>query len=164
MPKDLDLVLVNKELKGMSLEQVKEFMRKKLSIYGPDTGVGSYDSNRPVYYKPKHALDTQTKLKTEKEHLNDEAWFNMCNDVKSFQFKQARKYVIDGYKKDLSKKMDSFYGGYHNTKSTLRTVKEQLKDDKLTVVEKLYGKELSEYMKDKRNGKMSQKYEKVFIC
>jgi len=165
LPKDLNLVLVSKELKGMSLEQVKEFMRKNISIQNATDNIGSnQESTRPVYFKPKHALDIPTKSKTDKENLNDETWFNTCNDVKSFQFKEARKYVLDGYKKDLAKKMDNVYGDYYNTKSTLKTVKQQLKDDKLAVVEKVYGKELSDYMTDKRNGKMSQKYEKVFIC
>lgn len=165
LPKDLDLVLVNKELKGMSLEQVKEFMKKNLGRVESASSLNR-DSKRPVYFKPKNVLDSQTKSKIDIDKLNDEAWLNMCNDVKSFQFQEAKKYVVESIK---PKKQDSLYGGYYHTSESVKTIKRQLnskpvRDDKLEVVEKLYGKDLSNFMKDQRHGKMSQKYEKVFIC
>lgn len=169
LPKNLDLILVNKELRGMSLEQVKEFM--KLNLGRVDSASENYDSNRPVYYKPKNVIDSQTKQqRSDNDRLKDEAWMNMCNDVRSFQFQEARNYVIDSYntQKAQKKSKDSIYGGFYNTKGALKQIKNQLKpspkDDKLEIIEKLYGEELSNFMKDPRHGKMSQKYEKVFIC
>ncbi len=163
LPKDLDLMLVSRELKGMSLEQVKEFMRKKIDL--SNVHLDSYDSTRPGYFKPKHVLDAQSKSKQEQDQLNDEAGLNMCDDIRSFQFQEAKNYIVNNR---VQPKIESFYGKYYNTNSTLKAIKDQLKpqkkDDKLDIIEKFYGKELSNYMRDKRHNKMSQKYEKVFIC
>lgn len=147
--------------KGMSLEQVKEFMRKKLPTHASDSTKPAKE--RPVYYRPKYVKDLPKKSKTdEKATKVDEAGANLTNDPKSFPFKQVKNYL-----NKTTNNQNSCFGSYSNTDSTLKLIKKQLasSDENLNIIKKTYGNELGEYMADKRRGgKLSQKYEKVFIC
>jgi hypothetical protein len=163
LPKDLDLVLLNKELKGMSLDEVKQFMKKKLTN-NPNGLTDLMDkSGRPVYYKPRNIIDAQSKIRMPEDTIpSNGAGMNLTNDIKSQPFRQAKKYIL----KSVKAKESSSHGSYFNTADTLKQIKNQLaeSDDKLKIVRKHYGDDLSDFMKDKRHNVMSQKYEKVFIC
>ena len=172
LPKNIDLVTINRELKGMSLEQVKEFMKKQL----PRDKVKSSDpgNERSVLYKPVNIVDAQTKATRTHDdtRIHDELALALFNEPKSFQFKQVKKFIKkSGGEIKPPPNMDS-YGSYYNTAATLRKIKKQLasadeahppKDEKLDIVRRDYGQGLSDFMRD-RKGQMSQKYEKVFIC
>jgi hypothetical protein len=185
-PINIDLVLLNKELKGMTLEQVKEFMKKPINCTQKPVSL----SERPFYYKPKNIIDAQTKYKIEEldEKRIDSAGLTLQNDTGLFQFQQAKKYVDKQVETRNLKsrsmqaiptesKQDSAYGSYFNTVDTLKLIKEQLgteattsrksrpiKDEKLEIVRNNYGNDLKDFMTNKRHGVMDQKYEKVFIC
>lgn len=163
LPKDLDLVLLNKELKGMSLDEVKQFMKKKLTN-NPNGLADLMDkSERPVYYKPRNIIDAQTKIRMpEDAPPSNGTGMSLTHDIKAQPFRQAKKYIL----KTVKSKESSSHGNYYNTADTLKQIKNQLaeSDDKLEIVKRHYGNELSDFMKDKRHGVMSQKYEKVFIC
>lgn len=171
MPENLDLVLVNKELKGMSLEQVKEFMHKKIANNPNAFRQFNSESERPVYYRPKNVIDLQTKVKLDPSKKGvDEAGVNLTNDPKSFPFRQIKRFVAKSKSKE---DMSSSYGNYTHIESTVKLIKQQLSSDacdkmgdkdKLNIIKQNFGNELSDYMMDKRHGKLSQKYEKVFIC
>ena len=191
MPENLDLMLLNTELKGMSMEQVKEFMRKKLEnnpnafkhIRTGSPGIMDPADERPVYYAPKNIVDTQTKVRLpEDTPAMDIAAFSFGNDINSFAFREAKRFVDNSQAKQKAKKAGlSSHGSYYNTEDTLSQIKGllstnttttgnnitnskgQFKDEKLEIVRKNYGKDLADFMTDKRHGKMSQKYEKVFI-
>jgi hypothetical protein len=157
LPQDIDILLLNKELKGKTVDEIRKFMNENLlkSKQRPPTII-NIDSERPVYQKPKSILDAQHKLITpgEKRPI-DSAGLTLCeNDMKSFPFKQAAK--------QLKSKNKSYY----NTANVLDQIKKQLeptKDEKLEIVRRNYGSDLSDFMLDKRRAQMSQKYEKVFI-
>jgi len=139
MPTDVELLFLNKELKGQSMNKVKKLMKKDLS----NTVNSDKSEERMVVFKPKSVLDVEVKAPVD-------TCIGRGNRLTSLS-----------------------YGDYYNTCGTLKEIKKQLfeadarsgkfKDDKLKIVEKNYGKDLSNYMMDKRHGKMSQKYEKVFI-
>lgn len=140
----------------MSLEEVKEFMRKTLPR---QNFTSNLPNERPVYYKPKYVKDLPKKSKVDENIVRiDKAGANLTNDPKSFPFKQVKKY--------LNKTSNRCKDSYPNTESTVKLIKKQLgaSDENLNIIRRNHGDELSEYMKDKRSGKMSQKYEKVFIC
>jgi hypothetical protein len=193
LPKNLNLVLLEKELRGMSLEEVKEFMNKNLKKPRLNLNHDPFSNkiNPNVVYKPKNIIDVPTKVKISKDdRLVDEAGFNLCNDKTAFPYKQATKFIersesIDKIKWDLLNKRNNKKPNSRNESSnssktqdshitsdsifTLRQAKNQLKMENLEKDEKLerirvnYGSELSEFMKDPRHGNLSQKYEKVFI-
>lgn len=177
MPENLDLILVNNELKGMSLEQVKHFMKKKLQhnnanhhhhqvASSSSTQKITRGGRQPFYYRPKHVLDVQAKTKLdEAKRPLDEAGVNLTNDKNTFPFRQLDKFVSNS--KISSSKSSTLYGNYQKTDSTVKLIKQQLattNDDKLNIVNQNYGSDLRDFMTDKRHAKMSQKYEKVFIC
>ena len=169
LPADSDLVYLNKELKGMSIDQVQALMKKKLNRCNS----AIEPSQRTVLFKPKHIIDAQTKSKiAESTGPVDQAGLHIYSgDPESFPYREAKRFVSDAAA--TRKYISHSYGDYHNTAATVKQIKRQLlangvanrkvKDDKLEVVEKCYGHELSDYMKDRHN-KMSQKYEKVYIC
>jgi hypothetical protein len=183
-PMNLDLVLLNKELKGMSLIEVKEFMNKP--IKGVKQSPVISQEERPFYYKPKNIIDAQTKYKIAEvdEKRIDSAGMTLQNDTGLFQYKQAKRFVdkqVEARRTakarsmyDIGEEAGSSYGSYFNTNDTLRMIKEQLgetkkmraraRDEKLDIVRGNYGDELKEFMTNKRHGVMDQKYEKVFIC
>jgi hypothetical protein len=140
MPTDAELLFLNKELKGQSLNRVKNLIEKDLSNYSTNSEQGD---ERVVVFKPKSVLDV---------------------DVKT---------PVDSCVGRGNKFTSLSYGDYYNSSGTLKEIKKQLceadtqggkcRDEKLKIVERVYGKDLSNYMMDKRHGKMSQKYEKVFI-
>ena len=119
MPKDVDLVLLNKELKGMSLEQIREFMNKNLSpataaaeILTTAAASNEASSSRPVYYKPKWVLDIEPKAKIPlDERLVDEAAFAFSNDTRSLVYKQAANFVLKSKKRAAAatQKLQSLY-------------------------------------------------------
>ncbi len=140
MPTDAELLFLNKELKGQSLNRVKNLIKKDLSNNSTNS---EQSDERVVVFKPKSVLDVEVK-----------APVDSCVG-------RGNKFT------SLS------YGDYYNSSGTLKEIKKQLceadaqggkcRDEKLKIVERVYGKDLSNYMMDKRHGKMSQKYEKVFI-
>ena len=77
LPENLDLMLLNTELKGMSLDEVKEFMKKRLiddprafkrmRQMSPSVAIVDPSDQRPVYYAPKNIIDAQTKIKLSDE-------------------------------------------------------------------------------------------------
>ncbi|CAF0798567.1 unnamed protein product [Brachionus calyciflorus] len=159
LPLNLDLVMLNKELKGMSLEQVKEFMRKNLKSH-PSTP--SLKSERPVYFKPKNIVDAQAKIRSEEYQLGiDNAGLFLGDDIDSFGYKQARNFIRNNYENLNS---DDHVSYYENAPCHFRphTVKKYI-DDKLEIVKNTYGEGLADFMMDRRSGKMRGKYEKVFI-
>lgn len=169
----IDLFKMNKELKGMSVNEVKEFMKKPLGQLVGQSGDKEFKQNRPpFYYKPKYIIDAQTKYKLEQidEKRIDHAGMTLANDADLFQFKQAKKFVA--HQQDKKAAQASSHGSYFNTNDTLKLIKSQLnedkksgiKDEKLEIVKKNYGQDLSDFMRDKRHDKMDQRYEKVFIC
>ena len=157
LPVNEDLVLLNQVLKGMSVDEIKKFMRttdalekKLLSQQNP-----SPVSERPVHFRPKNILDTPSKVKSppEKTPVNL-AGLTICNDLNSFVFKEAKKHLTNNTK--YSAKLNSI-------KRQISKSENQLNDQKLEIVEKNFGSTMTEIMKD-RHGKLSQRYEKVFIC
>ena len=193
LPKNLNLVLLEKELRGMSLEEVKEFMNKNLEKPHLNLNHDPFSNkmNPNVVYKPKNIIDVPAKVKIPKEErVIDEAGFNLCNDKTAFPYKQATKFIersqsIDKIRCDLInnrnilKKENSRIESSSSSKTqdsnmtdsifTLNRAKNQFKlenqekDEKLERIRVNYGSELSEFMKDRRHGNLSQKYEKVFI-
>ncbi len=193
LPNNLNLVLLEKELRGMTLEQVKEFMNKNLEKPHLNLNHDPFSNkiNPNVVYKPKNIIDVPTKVKIPKEErLIDEAGFNLCNDKTAFPYKQATKFIersksIDKIRCDIintknTKKHNSRIDSSDSSKTvdsnvtsdsifTLSRAKKQFKLENLEKDEKLeririnYGSELSEFMKDTRHGNISQKYDKVFI-
>jgi len=194
LPENLDLMLLNTELKGMSLDEVKEFMKKRLiddprafkrmRQMSPGVAIVDASDQRPVYYAPKNIIDAQTKVKLSDENCpkpRDAAGFHFGNDINSFAFQEANRY-LNGKSRKNDKKNSSSHVTYKNTEDTLSQIKNLLKtsddtssniaksnkgkvkDEKLEIVRKNFGDNLADYMTDKRHGTMSQKFEKVFIC
>jgi hypothetical protein len=186
-PMNIDLVLLNKELKGMTLEQVKEFMKKPNESRNRPISL----AERPFYYKPKNIIDAQTKYKLDEVDVKriDSAGMTLQNDTDLFQFQQAQKFVdkavearnsksksMQAIPNETSQDKSSSYGSYFNTADTLKLIKGQLgsettkktpkssRDDKLNIVKNNYGEDLKDFMTNKRHGVIDQKYEKVFIC
>lgn len=164
LPTDADIVFLNKELKGHSMDRVRNLIHKDFSNFYSQSINLSMETSRSVVFKPKNVIDTQIKGKNKNSDCNiSNAGLHLGSDPNSYQFKQLKSY-----------------GNYYNTADTLKKIKKQLKDDnfkenfnkdikvvrdeKLEIVEKLYGKGLSDFMTDTRHGKINQKYEKVFIC
>jgi hypothetical protein len=174
-PENVDLVLINKELKGMSLEQVKEFMKKTLkqkSGTDPNSVSNIPELRTPFYYKPKYIIDTQTKFKLDQidEKKIDSTGLNLYNDPETIYFKQARQFVTNSAEERRQKQRRSISNAYGNQNPTTGTIdliksqlNENLKDEKLNIVKNVYGNDLKEFMVDKRHGTINQKYEKVFI-
>ena len=185
LPENLDLMLLNSELKGMSLDEIKEFMKRKL-ISNPkafrqmrdmSTGIVDPSEQRPVYYAPRNIVDAQTKIKhCDEKPPMDVAGFHFGNDINAFPFKEANRFVEKNKSKKSNARATS-HGTYYNTDDTLSQIKglldtdetrgrpkPKINDEKLEIVKKNFGPDLADFMTDKRHGKMSQKYEKVFIC
>lgn len=140
LPKNLNLVLLNKELRGMSLEQVKEFMDQKLNR--PLTSTTTMDEHKPIVYKPRNIVDVPTKAKlTSDDRLVEETGLTLTNDKTTFPYTDAKRFI--------------------EQKSMFMTTT-KTNDNGLQRIEAHFGPELSEFMKDRR-GLLSQKYEKVFI-
>lgn len=144
LPTDAELLFLNKELKGQPMIKVKNLIKKDFSNFLISS---EGTPERTAVYKPKSVLDAQSKNRK-------------FGEIESRMGGTIKKYASL-----------SCYGDYYNTTGTLKKIKKQLgddrlgyKDEKLQIVERLYGKDLSDYMTDQRSGKMSQKYEKVFIC
>lgn len=141
LPTDAELLFLNKELKGQSMDKVKNLIKKDFSGLN-NTSNSENNGERVVVFKPKSVLDVEAKA------------------------------LVDTCAGRGNKNTPQSYGSYYNTNGTLKQIKRQLSadvvgkhmDEKLKFVERVYGKDLSNYMMDSRNGKMSQKYEKVFIC
>ena len=168
LPTDADLVYLNKELKGMSINQVQKLMKKKLNR----SNSAIETSQRTVLFRPKHIIDAQTKTKiAESNGPVDQAGLHIYSgDPESFPYREAKKFITDAA--STKKHISHSYGDYYNTAATVKQIRKQLlangaankkvKDDKLEVVEKCYGHELSNYMKDRHN-KMSQKFELALL-
>lgn len=163
LPSNEDLLLINKELKGMSLEQVKEFMKKNLrSSKSSSVYSNRNEPSRPFYYKPKNIIDTQTKIRSENEIFGiDNAGLLLGDDINSYGFTQVQNFIHNNFENFLSINSDDYQSNL--AKRYNQNGKKKLIDDKLEIVENSFGPELSNFMMDKRSGKMSQKYEKVFI-
>lgn len=128
----------------MSLENVKEFMSSNISNSSSKLVTSN---SRPVYFRPKYVKDLPKKSVNEEKKAEriDSAGVNLTNDPRSFPFKQMSHYIN---KPAVNKSLHS------NSRS----------DENLNIITRNYGNDLSEYMMDKRHGKLSKKYEKVFIC
>jgi hypothetical protein len=164
MPTDSDLLFLNKELKNQSIDKIKGLMKKE---FPQDVFMLEKDTDRKVVYKPKHVLDGQ--LKTKNEEVIDTTGLHLtCGDPSSYSYKKVENYVTKRLPQNVQSES---YGNHYLTKQEVRNIKDLLSenkpkrtDEKLKIIEKSFGKDLSDFMEDKRHGKMSQKYEKVFIC
>jgi hypothetical protein len=109
---------MNKELRGMTLSQVKNFMKKNYRIKSALTAQNELN-DRLVYFKPKSVTDLQTKSKRafQEQNIFDLAGLHLCNDLGSFQY--------EGPKQFLNKKKSS-YGNFYDTVETIKTIKSQL--------------------------------------
>ena len=145
LPVNEDLVLLNQVLRGMSVAEIREFMKKNNDV--EKTVVKKRSEERPVHFKPRNIVDAQSKVRNPPGKVPvDLAGLTLCNDAESFAFKEAMKV--------LSK---------NNSDKRISKSEDKIMDDKLKVVEREFGKDMSDIMRD-RHGKMSQRYEKVFIC
>lgn len=165
LPTDEDLLFLNKELKNQPMEKVKNLIKKDLSHVNQSEN----NTERQVVYRPKHVLDAKTRMKSHNSLDNAAALHLNPGDINSFAYKQTRRYFGENLRKESS----PAYGSFRCNPSAVKKIKAQLiddgpprrvRDEKLNIVERHYGRELSNFMEDKRHGKMSQKYEKVFIC
>lgn len=166
LPSNGDLLLINKELRGMSLEQVKEFMKTNLKKNKSSSFAYQRNySSRPVYYKPKNIIDTQAKIRSDDQTLGiDNAGLFLGDDIESFGFRQAQNFIHNNLENFFSAKSDHDDGyEWNRKKKNAHDCDKKFIDDKLEIVESNYGPELAKFMTDRRSGKMSQKYEKVFI-
>ena len=130
-------MLLNTELKGMSIDEVKEFMKKKLindprafkrmRQMSPGIIVDPTDQ-RPVYYAPKNIIDAQTKVKLAEDRTEprDTAGFHFGNDIGAHVFQEANRFVEKSMNRKTTKKSSS-HGTYKNTEDTLSQIKSLLK-------------------------------------
>lgn len=161
LPSNEDLIFINKELKGMSLAQVKEFMKKNLrNSKSSPAYLTSNQVSRPFYYKPKNIIDTQAKIRSENENFGiDRTGLLLGDDINSFGFRQVQNFVYNNIENFFLTNSENYQLNLTNNQHS----KNKLIDDKLEIVEHTFSPELANFMMDKRSGKMSQKYEKVFI-
>jgi hypothetical protein len=172
LPLDDEMLLLHHQLNGLTLDEIKQFMRKSLmgkaefirekqeKIEKAKTKNGkkkstkssaqSFRSDRPVYYKPKHVLDYEKKAKIGDDIINfTSAGFNLSDDPITFPYQHSKNLMDRGQQNVLSK--------IHNKKVT--TGDEEYKK----IISSNFSKELYDFMTTK-NGKINPKYEKVFIC
>ena len=170
------MLLLHHQLNGLTLEEIKEFMRKSLmekaefirekqdKIEKAKTKNGkkksiknsakSFKSDRPVYYKPKHVLDYESKAKAADDLINfTSAGFNLSDDPKTFPYQQSKRVI----QKQQDKGQKNILTSIHDKK--LNTGDEEYKK----IISSNFSKELYDFMTTK-NGKINPKYEKVFIC
>jgi hypothetical protein len=163
MPSDTELLLLHRELNGLTIEEVKEFMRenykdkamknrdkidviesttKKMHTLEPNT-------EREHYFRPKNIMDYEPKRKDpEHKYGLDQASFALSRTPTSTCYDRTRDFLNDKQK---------------------QVSEPDVQNDEVLVngnnfFDVYFGPELYEYMKDKKNGKISKKYEKVFIC
>lgn len=177
LPQDDEMLLLHHQLNGLTLDEVKEFMRKNLmekaefirskqeKIEKAKTKNGkiklakqsavSFKSDRPVYYKPKHVLDYEAKARAANDiETFTVAGFNLGDDPKSFSYQQSKK-LVERHQKPLERQ---------NTLSNIHNKKIISGDDEYRkIISSNFGKELYDFMTTK-DGKINPKYEKVFIC
>lgn len=105
LPTDTELLFLNKQLKGQTVEKVRALISKDLS----DVDTNSETPGRPVYYKPKHILDAQTKINLESPSGPiDQAGLNInSGDPNSFAYKQAKNYIIQSRKSSTANAVDN---------------------------------------------------------
>jgi hypothetical protein len=179
LPPDGDLLLLHHQLSGLTLDEVKSFMKKNLKereeflkiqqnkidkskyqggkkkkIKNSASSSSSLKSKRTVMYKPKNVLDYETKARPldDFSKINDAA-FTLSEDPTSFYYQETRKIV---------NKSDPVLNQKKKNVSFSRSKKNV--DDKFkSTVETYFNNDLYEFMKTK-NGNINPKYEKVFIC
>lgn len=170
MPTDADLVFLNKELKNQSIEKVKYLIEKDFTHQILKT---EKNSDREVVYKPKNVIDTPNKAKGPEE-CDTTGLHLTSGDPKSYSYKKVKSIVSES---TIQNSQSDAYGNHQVIKSDVKNIKALLgenktilkpmkvrNDEMLNIIEKSYGKDLSDFMENKRHGKVSQKYEKVFIC
>jgi hypothetical protein len=163
MPTDVELLLLHRELNGLSIEEIKEFMaenfknkaiqnKQKIDIIESTTKkmhTIKPNTEREHYYKPKNIMDYEPKKKDAEHHYGiDQASFALSRTPTSSCYEKTKSFLVDKYKQTSSPNINN---------------DEVLVDGK-NFFELYFDTELYEFMKDKKNGKISKKYEKVFIC
>jgi len=157
--------LLTRELKGMSLEEVKEFMQKNLNYDPKLLKLIDENTNKPFYHKAKTIIDVQTKNKFDEIcEQPTKAALNLTNDTNTFPYKQTK--LLLGINENLTSLATNNYDSKSNSevKNFQRNKPKKIKDDKLEVIKRDFSEELSDFMKDKRHGCLEKKYDKVFIC
>lgn len=171
----------------MSLEQVKEFMRRKLPRELVQSKRAS--NERAAVYRSNHVIDLPKKkdmVTTEiNSGLTDESGLHLTNDSRTHPFvlvddyltrknsqsnEQQEQLKFIDEENDLSKAYEG--GGDDDEMDSSNTVISLLRrprvggvgDENLDIIRRTYGNELCEFMTDKRSGKLNKKYHKVFIC
>ncbi len=159
--------LLTRELKGMTLEEVKEFMQTNLNYDPKILKLIDENTSRPFYHKVKTIIDVQTKNKFDEiGEQPTKAALHLTNDTNTFPYKQTKSFLGINEIDNLNSRMQNKYQSKSNHQVIITQLNKpkKLKDDKLEVIRRDFSEELSEFMKDKRHGYLEKKYDKVFIC
>lgn len=151
----------------MNLEQVKEFMRKKLPRELVQSKMQS--NERSVVYKSNHVIDLPKKKENSDTcTVDDESGMHLTNDTKSHPFVLINEYLSRHKKKSSSTSpQDNDEDEYSNTVVSLIAkphARKPKSDEYLEIIRRGHGNDLYEFMMDKKSGKLNKKYDKVFIC
>ena len=179
LPPDDEMLLLHHQLYGLTLDEVKEFMKKSLTeraeiikakmekIDKAKTRNGknkkstrssavssvSFKSQRPVYYKPKNMLDYEAKAKKNEDFNKiNVAGFMLSDDTTAFCYKESKKFV-ENPKESKRKTINGLN----------KAVKNSGEDQYKKIISSNFSSELYDFMTTK-NGKLNPKYDKVFIC
>lgn len=168
----------------MSLEQVKEFMKRKLPRELVQSKRAS--NERAAVYRSNHVIDLPKKkdmITTEvNSGLTDESGLHLTNDSRTHPFVLVDDYLTRKNSQSNEQQRQLQFiddheayegGGDDDELDSSNTVISLLRrprrvagvgDENLDIIRRTYGNELCEFMTDKRSGKLNKKYHKVFIC
>ena len=144
-------LLLHRQLKNMTVNQIKDLKTiSKKSAKERQKSVNNKKlcKDRQVVYRPKNVVDVEAKRKKSDVSTEiDLAAMVIANDPASYNFRLAQIKTSAG-----SKNLD-------DEEKNVDLDVNRIKD----VIETNFNADLYQFMRDK-SGKISQKYEKVFIC